>query len=410
MFLETLSPALRVLNVMHLETFADNALANTLDMSAAPEILIVEDSRLQAKVLRDLLVSHGYRARVALHGEQGLEMARERRPALVLCDIVMPVMDGYAMCAQFKRDAHLRDVPIIMLTSLIDLEDVVLGLESRADLYLTKPYNPTFLISMVEETLRHPPTNPREYLNSEPPPIDFYVAGQKRTIHADRRQILNLLLSTYGNAVEQNRTLIRAQNELQSLNDQLHEHTQQIIRQKRELETANALLLNLATHDGLTGLKNHTAFKNRLSAEVVHATETRRPLSLLMMDVDFFKQFNDTFGHPAGDEVLRVVAKVFGSECRAEDFLARYGGEEFAVLLPDTPRDLAIVLAERLRVAIENQSWPLRTMTISVGAATFRDTHSTPDTEFALLEAADQALYASKHRGRNCTSHSADLA
>ena len=162
MFLETLSPALRVLNVMHLETFADNALANTLDMSAAPEILIVEDSRLQAKVLRDLLVSHGYRARVALHGEPGLEMARERRPALVLCDIVMPVMDGYAMCAQFKSDAHLRDVPIIMLTSLIDLEDVVLGLESRADLYLTKPYNPTFLISMVEETLRHPPTNPRE--------------------------------------------------------------------------------------------------------------------------------------------------------------------------------------------------------------------------------------------------------
>ncbi len=382
----------------------------TSPIVAAPEILIVEDSRLQAKVLQNMLGARGYRARIASDGAQGLAMARERRPDLILSDIVMPIMDGYAMCAQLKSDESLREVPVVLLTALSDIEDVVLGLEARADFYLTKPYDQEFLLSMVRDALRVAPSYSFEYSkDKDEAPLVFYIGGQKRVIHSDRRQILNLLLSTYGNAIEQNRALVRAQNELQRLNDELHERTRQIAEQQSELEQINAYLQTIATHDGLTTLKNHTAFKNQLSLEVEHASHISQPLSLLLMDVDFFKQFNDTFGHPAGDEVLRRVAHLIKRECREADFTARYGGEEFAMLLPQTPHELALVLAERLRMAIENEVWPLRNITVSVGAATFRDTYSTPDTEFALLEAADQALYCSKRAGRNCTTHSADI-
>ena len=378
--------------------------------SLLAEILIVEDSRLQAKMLHDSLTAQGYGARVAFNGEQGLQMAREQRPDIVLCDIVMPVMDGHNMCAHFKSDTQLCNIPIVMLTALSDIEDVILGLQSRADHYLTKPYNVEFLFATLREVIENSAIAKCDQATEESAPLSIKIGGKMRVINANRRQILNLLLSTYGNAIEQNRTLRRAQTELQSLNDQLRVQSQRIEEQQRHLQVANAQLHALATHDGLTGLKNHNSFKERLDEEVAATVRTIEPLSLLMLDVDFFKQFNDTYGHPAGDDVLRVVAEILRHECRVTDFVARYGGEEFAILLPNTPRELALQLAERLRCAIEVQHWSLRAITTSIGAATFRDTSSTPDTAFALLEAADQALYHSKRNGRNRSTHSADIA
>lgn len=179
----------------------------------------------------------------------------------------------------------------------------------------------------------------------------------------------------------------------------------QIAEQQKKLREANEALEKLATSDALTGLKNRRAFKERLADEMRRAARYQLPLSLLMLDVDKFKQFNDTFGHPAGDEVLKQFAKILQAGARGSDFAARYGGEEFVMLLPNTDAEAAKVLSERLRSAIEGASWPLREVTASGGVATsiprgVGDESLQEESEYLLSE-ADKALYQSKADGRN---------
>jgi len=181
----------------------------------------------------------------------------------------------------------------------------------------------------------------------------------------------------------------------------LEEQNRLLSEAKAELTKANERLRQLAATDGLTGLGNHREFQTRLEAELQRADRYGHDVSLLMMDVDHFKQYNDSFGHPAGDEVLRTVAELLRQEARESDFVARYGGEEFAVILPMTGPADAAQMAERVRARIEWHGWPLRAVTVSVGLAS----RSLPlATSEALLKAADQALYASKQAGRNRVS------
>lgn len=378
--------------------------------SATPtEILVVDDSRVQAVVLKNLLQANHYAVRVAMNGQESLAMMRERKPALVISDVVMPQMNGYEMCRAIKSDAALQDVPVILLTSLSDAEDIVLGLNAQADSYLTKPYNAAFLLSTIESALQRI----GGVIDDPGRDIEFMLGATTHVVSANRRQMLSLLLSTYGNAVEQNRVLLQTQHELQALNERLSDQARRIEEQQKHLQNANDRLQSLATHDGLTGLKNHRAFKEKLDEEVQRAARYQMPLSLLMLDVDSFKTFNDTFGHPAGDEVLQTVAHLLTEPSRTSDFVARYGGEEFAVLLPNTGSGDAVALAERLRRAIECAPWPRRIVTANFGVSTFWmsaadsgnvNTYSGA----ALLEAADKALYHAKRSGRNRVSHTSD--
>jgi len=171
--------------------------------------------------------------------------------------------------------------------------------------------------------------------------------------------------------------------------------------QMQELEKANAELESLATCDGLTGIKNRRAFGTRLEEEVARATRYSLPLTLLLLDVDHFKSYNDTFGHPAGDEVLQAVAQILGQNAHETDMAARYGGEEFAVLLPQTDAAGAWVIAERTRRAVANHPWPHRPITVSIGVAYLLPV---VDTGSQLIARADQALYQSKAGGRNLVS------
>jgi diguanylate cyclase (GGDEF)-like protein/PAS domain S-box-containing protein len=177
--------------------------------------------------------------------------------------------------------------------------------------------------------------------------------------------------------------------------------------QKQELEKANAELAALATTDGLTGLRNHRALQERLADEVAHTERYGAPLSLLLLDVDHFKQYNDAFGHPAGDDVLRRVARLLEADIRNTDTAARYGGEEFVIILPQTDADGAHVIAERVRAAIEAAPWDGRSVTVSIGVCTFALTTHTPA---AMLACADAALYRSKADGRNRVTHGAPAA
>ena len=153
----------------------------------------------------------------------------------------------------------------------------------------------------------------------------------------------------------------------------------------------------ISTTDALTGLRNRRAFDQKLLDEHQRSARSRHPFSLLLLDIDHFKSYNDSFGHQAGDDALAEVARILQYTVRSYDMAARYGGEEFAVILPETDKPGAMELAERLRHAVERAEWLNRKITISVGVATLGFGQSIP----ALIEEADRALYTAKERGRN---------
>lgn len=177
------------------------------------------------------------------------------------------------------------------------------------------------------------------------------------------------------------------------------EAQEQLKRYQAELEQANLRLLDLSLTDGLTGLKNRRAFDERLRTEFELACRHHSPLSVLMLDVDDFKLFNDAFGHAEGDYVLRRVAESLEQTARRTDLVARYGGEEFTVLLPSTGAESALHFAERIRAAIISADWERVCVTVSIGIATLDTSMLNPE---SLLHAADLALYQAKRLGKNC--------
>ncbi|MGQ0643802.1 MAG: diguanylate cyclase [Gemmatimonadaceae bacterium] len=178
---------------------------------------------------------------------------------------------------------------------------------------------------------------------------------------------------------------------------QLEEAQAKLRAQQERLIDANARLEALASLDPLTNLKNRRAFEERLHEEISRARRSKESFALLLLDIDHFKNFNDSFGHPRGDDVLKSVARVLSRSVRDADFIARYGGEEFAIILPDSDREGAKLMAERLRLAIEENGWDMRPITVSVGAAAWVDGASSE----SLIDQADRALYRSKQAGRN---------
>lgn len=176
------------------------------------------------------------------------------------------------------------------------------------------------------------------------------------------------------------------------------------LRDMTEEKQAQISLEQLATRDGLTGLANRRCFDDTLHAEWQRALRQQQPLSLLMVDVDNFKQYNDAYGHVGGDDCLQRIAGAVASEMRANDLVARYGGEEFAVILPNQSLKGAAIVAERIRCRVEQLQLPntgaaKQCVTVSIGAATAL---AAPENEPSQLVAtADAALYRAKHMGRN---------
>lgn len=173
---------------------------------------------------------------------------------------------------------------------------------------------------------------------------------------------------------------------------------------------ALARCARLSMLDELTGLFNRRFFNSEIEREMERSRRLERPMSLFMVDIDHFKTFNDTYGHPSGDRVLAAVARILRDKARLTDQPARYGGEEFTVILPHTTKDDALVLAERYRQAVEamdvtdSHGAPVPAVTISLGVAQYpEDADDAP----SMIEAADRALYRAKNRGRNmvCTEN-----
>lgn len=218
--------------------------------------------------------------------------------------------------------------------------------------------------------------------------------------------LLKMVGNLYHVLAQQNNDLVAAN---QQLEGRVAERTHDLAAANEQLQAANLQLQAFSRTDGLLRIHNRAYFDERLLEEMARARRMGQPLAILMMDVDYFKRYNDTYGHQAGDACLQTVAKAVGSVIkRKTDFLARYGGEELVALLPNTPGDGAMLVANRVLVAVRSMGLPHSAsdvapyVTLSVGAASVVPA-MLGDTEAGthLLSLADAALYQAKHQGRN---------
>lgn len=320
-------------------------------------LLIVDDSSVNRLVLQATLRVEGYSdILTATSAAEAFALLRldERVKntdiEIVLMDVMMPGIDGFEACRRIKQAPEFADLPIIIVTAMAERDSIEAAFAAGASDYISRP------ISRVELQARLK--------------LALTVRREKAQRQAREAELLEM---------------------------------------SRKLEAANRQLLELSRTDALTGVANRRSFDDTLELEcrrcrrATHKITGPENLSLLMIDVDHFKLYNDLYGHPRGDRVLaRVASAMKAALRRPSDFIARYGGEEFAVILPDTSPQGALMVAERLREAVQElgiQHEKCSTgpyVTISVGAAT-----SAVPEGLSLLLAADGALYEAKHAGRN---------
>ena len=312
------------------------------------KIVIAEDDSVSRLVLRRALEELNFEVIAFEDGAKAWDYLRDNEAQVVITDWMMPGLDGLDLCRSVRVQGALRPyVYVILLTSRNSREDRLKALQAGADDFLIKPLDRAELFARLNVARR-----------------------------------------------------------IVKMEEQLRSRSLELERMHSELERRNVLLAEIASCDGLTGLKNHRFFRETLEAQFSLARWRGAPLSVMMLDVDQFKSFNDRFGHPAGDEVLREVSKILRSCVRDHDVVARYGGEEFAVLLPATEVEDSRSLGERLRESIERHPWDRRPITISLGIST---SCARVPRAAALIELADRSLYQSKAEGRNRVTHAQDL-
>jgi len=308
------------------------------------DLLVVDDEETLRSVVSQVLSADGFQVHEAASGEEALASFRATSHSLVITDIRMGGMSGIDLLTEIKQ--HNPDTQVVIMTSHASLDTALTALRAGAYDYLVKPFESLDLISAV--------------------------AGRA----AEKARL-----------VAQNRELV-----------------EQLQRANEELQEANATLKEMAVKDGLTSLYNHRYFQEALSLELARAKRYEKQCAVVFMDVDNFKHYNDTHGHPEGDRLLRELAEILMSHSRNSDLAARYGGEEFVLMLPETPRDAALGIAEGLRAKVAEASFvgreqqPLGKVTVSVGVACYPQHGVEPA---ALMECADQFLYKAKHGGKN---------
>jgi two-component system, cell cycle response regulator len=281
-------------------------------------ILIVDDMPLNVKLLAAWLASEDYVVSTAADGSEALAKIDAERPDIVMLDAMMPGLDGFETCRRIKADAAMAHIPVVMVTALSEVDDLVRAFEAGADDFLTHPVNGPTLIARVRSQLR-------------------------RKGHNER-------------------------------------------------------ILEEALVDPLTGAFNRRYFDAHAPRLAARCRTARKPIAVLMVDVDHFKRINDTYGHAAGDRVLKEVVGRVTSALRPSDLVTRRGGDEFAVVMPETDLDAAIQIAERLCGRIGGVPIAGVAVTVSIGAAVSRLDEEDLD---AALQRADATLYDAKRAGGN---------
>ncbi|MBW4660373.1 MAG: diguanylate cyclase [Drouetiella hepatica Uher 2000/2452] len=323
-------------------------------MISKGNILIVDDIPDNLRLLAGILLQQGYDVRTVISGRMALIAAATLPPDLILMDICMQEMDGYEVCRHLKAIPQTRDIPVIFLSALDGEIDRAMAFSAGGIDYITKPFQMAEVLARVSTHLK----------------------------------------------------LSRLQKQVQSQ----HEILQQQIRDRKTVEDAlqlaNQKLLHLVNTDELTHLANRRRFDDYMTHEWSRMIREQQPISLVFCDIDCFKQYNDTYGHQAGDTCLQNIATVLKATAkRSTDLPTRYGGEEMVVILPNTPAAGALQVAKEIQMGIRHlqiqhiASPVSRYVTLSFGVATLM-----PTMELAakhLIAAADAALYQAKAEGRN---------
>ncbi|MGD2180972.1 diguanylate cyclase [Lusitaniella coriacea] len=312
-----------------------------------PIILIVDDTPSNLQFLFTYLENKNYRVFVAQHGKQALTISESIRPDLILLDILMPGLSGFEVCQKLKAKQETEDIPIIFLTALSEPSNKVQGFESGGVDYVTKPIAPNELLARIQTHL----------------------------------------------------TLRKTQRLLKERNEKLSQLSEELI-------VANQKLEELSFSDPLTKTFNRRHFEVQLNQDWNRLVRYPDSLSIILCDVDYFKVYNDTYGHPAGDRCLQQVAGAIVSTVkRPSDWVARYGGEEFIVVLPRTPIRGALKIAQAIRSQVKALEIPHESssacsvVTLSLGVASVVPTHKT--SPLLVVKAADTALYQAKTQGRD---------
>ena len=317
------------------------------------KILIVDDRPENLFVLESLLDNADCAIVKATSGNEALSLMLDHEIALVLLDVQMPEMDGFEVAELMRGSEKTRFIPIIFVTAISKEQKCIFkGYEAGAVDYLFKPIEPIILQSKVRV---------------------FLELYNQKTIISEQAELLEIK-----------------------------------VKELMELREDNFRLKILSVCDSLTGISNRRNFDLYMERSWKNAIRTGKPLSLIMADIDFFKAYNDNYGHLQGDECLvRVARAISYSIKRPIDFVARYGGEEFAVILPDTDSEGAIVVAEDIHKCIEELSLKHEfslagsCVTLSLGVSTIIPKQS--DTIGSFINNADKALYNAKQGGRNRT-------
>jgi diguanylate cyclase (GGDEF)-like protein len=276
------------------------------------------------------LLASGYEVVEAEDGQTAWELFQREPFQLVITDWMMPRLDGLELIRRIRSSNQKSYTYIIMLTALDDKPKIVMGLESGADEYLTKPFDKMELIARV-------------------------ASGER------------------------------------------------IIKLEEQLNLTNRKMEILAMHDGLTELFNRRAIEDHAVAELSLAKRKEQPLSIILLDIDYFKNLNDEYGHKSGDVVLRQLANILTESLRQYDRAGRWGGDEFILIMPETQLSEAVTVAERLRIKTSETKLSLEngeqiSMQISLGVACVSGHYPSL---IKLVDAADQALYQAKQSGRN---------
>lgn len=314
-------------------------------------ILIVDDRPENLFVLESILEGMNCNIIKAISGNQALSLMIDYEFALVLLDVQMPEMDGFETAELMRSNSRTRYIPIIFVTAISKEQKCIFkGYEVGAVDYLFKPIEPIILQSKVKVF------------------IELY--NQK-------------LL------VEEQSTLLKRR-----------------VQELTELRANNNRLQDLSIKDSLTGISNRRHFDQFIETSFKNSIRLGKPLSLIMIDIDHFKLYNDNYGHQKGDDcIIRVATTMALSVKRPMDLVARYGGEEFAVVLNETDKSGAMIVAQKIRNDINELSLPhgysyiAPHITLSLGVATIIPSQSYSIKEF--INRADKALYKAKKRGRN---------
>ncbi len=392
-------------------------------MSKKKRILVVDDDPYHREALADILRIRGYEAVVASTGAEAIAAVEQYGISLALIDLKLPDTHGIEVMARIKAISPL--IEVIILTGHASIDTAVEATQQGAYSYLLKPYQMDDLLRNIRQGIERQQAQeeilrlasfPRQHPN---PIIELNSAGEVTFVNPATERLFpdmkakglsHPLLSRLTDLLPALRKHPAQQEFIQEIEvgsntyelhvfrvpevDLFRIYAMDITQRKIDEEEIRVL----ATTDSLTGIINRREFTRILENEIDRAKRYGIPLSLVMYDLDFFKQINDTFGHDVGDDVLQTVVRLVNKHIRGVDVAARWGGEEFMVLMPQSDLAAARSAAEKLRQAIAQHRFDKASpVTVSFGVTKFvpqDDIHS-------LLKRVDDALYQAKMRGRN---------